>query len=284
MGKRLGDADRPAARVGAFGRAVLDARDDGHRPQPRAQRRVGARASPSRRGNERFAYDSLPPLRADVRQDRARRPRRALRGGAARPRRGEGRDRRHRADRRRPRAGSSRRSRRSCARRRASSSRPTRSSSCATRSRPCSGRGTASARATTASIERHRRRSRHRGERADDGVRQQGRRLRHRRRVHAQPVDRRAQALRRLPGERAGRRRRRRHPHHRAARRDEQRLPRAAQAAARRDAARSRTTTTTCATSSSRSSRVACSCCRRASASAPRPPRCAWPSRWSTRA
>ena len=39
-------------------------------------------------------------------------------------------------------------------------------------------------------FEGHRRRSRHRGERADDGVRQQGRRLRHRRRVHAQPVDR----------------------------------------------------------------------------------------------
>ena len=35
-----------------------------------------------------------------------------------------------------------------------------------------------------------RRRPRHRGQRADDGVRQQGRRLRHRRRVHAQPVDR----------------------------------------------------------------------------------------------
>ena len=33
----------------------------------------------------------LPPLRADVRQDRARRSRRPVRGGAARPRRGEGR-------------------------------------------------------------------------------------------------------------------------------------------------------------------------------------------------
>ena len=40
---------RPAARLGALGRAVLDAGDDGHRPQPRAQRRLGARASPSRR-------------------------------------------------------------------------------------------------------------------------------------------------------------------------------------------------------------------------------------------
>ena len=38
-------------------------------------------------------------------------------------------------------------------------------------------------------MEKHPRRPRHRGERADDGVRQQGRRLRHRCRVHAQPVD-----------------------------------------------------------------------------------------------
>ena len=72
----------------------------------------------------------------------------------------------------------------------ASSSRPIRTSSCGTRSKPCSSRGTASARATTADGG-HRRRPRHRGQRADDGVRQQGRRLRHRCRVHAQPVDRR---------------------------------------------------------------------------------------------
>ena len=39
---------RPAARLGALRRAVLDAGDDGHRPQPRSQRRVGAAASPSR--------------------------------------------------------------------------------------------------------------------------------------------------------------------------------------------------------------------------------------------
>ena len=97
--------------------------------------------------------------------------------------------RRHRA---RPRPISpvwSRRSRASSARKRASSSRSTRSSSSATRSKPCSSRGTASARGLPPHGE-DRRRPRHRGERADDGVRQQGRRLRHRRRVHAQPVDR----------------------------------------------------------------------------------------------
>ena len=49
-----------------------------------------------------------------------------------------------------------------------------------------------------------RRRPRHRGQRAVDGVRQQGRRLRHRRRVHPQPRDRGERRLRRLPQERAG--------------------------------------------------------------------------------
>ena len=98
--------------------------------------------------------------------------------------------RRHRAQRRRPRAASSRRSRGSCATKRASTSPTTRTSSCATRSKRCSSRGTASAPRDYRRIERHRRRPRHRGQRADDGVRQQGRRLRHRRRVHAQPVDR----------------------------------------------------------------------------------------------
>ena len=48
-------------------------------------------------------------------------------------------------------------------------------------------------------LEKHRRRPRHRGQRADDGVRQQGRRLRHRRRVHARPRHGREPPLRRLP-------------------------------------------------------------------------------------
>ena len=38
-GKRLGDCRRPAAGLGALRREVLDARDDGDRPQHRAQRR-----------------------------------------------------------------------------------------------------------------------------------------------------------------------------------------------------------------------------------------------------
>ena len=48
------------------------------------------------------------------------------------------------------------------------------------------------------------RRPRHRRQRADDGVREQGRRLRHRRRVHPRPGDRREPPVRRLPPQRAG--------------------------------------------------------------------------------
>ena len=44
----------------------------------------------------------------------------------------------------------------------------------------------------------------HGGERAGDGVRQPGRRLRHGRALHAEPVHRRGTALRRVPGERTG--------------------------------------------------------------------------------
>ena len=54
-------------------------------------------------------------------------------------------------------------------------------------------------------------------------IRQPRRRLRHRRLLHEKPLDRRKQALRRIPHQRAGRRRRRGYPHayaHRLARRD----------------------------------------------------------------
>ena len=60
-------------------------------------------------------------------------------------------------------------------------------------------------------------RPRHGRERGRDGLRQPGRRLRHRGRVHPRPGDRRARRLRRLPAERAGRGRRGRHPQHRPA-------------------------------------------------------------------
>ena len=40
MGKRLGDDQRPAAGLGPLGFAVLDAGHDGHRPEPRPERRL----------------------------------------------------------------------------------------------------------------------------------------------------------------------------------------------------------------------------------------------------
>ena len=57
----------------------------------------------------------------------------------------------------------------------------------------------------------------HRRQRPGHGVRQHGRRLRHRRRLHPQPLDRRARLLRRVPDQRPGRGRGRRHPHAAAA-------------------------------------------------------------------
>ena len=225
----------------------------------------------------------VPPVRADVRQDRARRPRRRLRGGARTScMEDRGVADRHRALAPTTSAAWSRRSRASCSEY-AGVDVPatTRTSSSATRSKRCSSRGTGDRAQDYRRHGAHPRRPRHRGERPDDGVRQQGRRLRHRRGVHAQPVDRRERAptatsSRNAQGEDvvAG------HPHHRAARRDGERLPRVPPPAARRDGRCSSATTATCATSSSRSSRVASSSCRPASASAPRWPRCAWRSRW----
>ncbi len=56
----------------------------------------------------------------------------------------------------------------------------------------------------------------HGRQRPGDGLRQHGRQLRHRRRLHPRPEHRRERLLRRLPDQRPGRRRRRRHPHPRA--------------------------------------------------------------------
>ena len=56
-GATLGSTDEPAARLGPLGREVLDARHDGHDPQPRPERRRGRRAE-GRTQNGRFAFDS----------------------------------------------------------------------------------------------------------------------------------------------------------------------------------------------------------------------------------
>ena len=93
--------------------------------------------------------------------------------------------------RRRPARARRARSRRSCSPRPASSSRRTRREQLALRDRSGVPLVERRARARSTADGEDRRRPRHRGQRADDGVRQQGRRLRHRRRVHAQPGDRR---------------------------------------------------------------------------------------------
>ena len=112
--------------------------------------------------------------------------------------------------------------------------------------------------------ERHPRDARHRRERRRDGVRQHGRRLRHRRRVHARSVDRRAEVLRRVPRERAGRGRRRRHPHAaRTSTRWRSGCPARTRSCSRRRTGSSGTSAT-CRTSSSPSSAASSTCCRRA--------------------
>ena len=64
----------PAARLGPLGRARVDAGDDGHGPQPGAERRLGRGARRAHR-QRALRLGLLPPLRADVRQRRARRRR-----------------------------------------------------------------------------------------------------------------------------------------------------------------------------------------------------------------
>ena len=123
--------------------------------------------------------------------------------------------------------------------------------------------------------ERHLRDARHRRQRRVDGVRQPRRRFGHRRRVHAQSVDRREEVLRRVSRQRAGRGRRRRHSHAaRASTRWPSGFPARTRSCSRRRSGSSGTTAT-CRTSSSPSSAASCICCRRAPASAPRPPPCA---------
>ena len=57
-GKAFGDRGQSAAGLGALGRAGLDARHDGHGPEPRPQRRRPSRAWPSSPATARFAFDS----------------------------------------------------------------------------------------------------------------------------------------------------------------------------------------------------------------------------------
>ena len=209
-GKRFGDPREPAARLGALGRRGLDARDDGHDPQPRPERRRG-RGARLEHGQPALRLRLVPPADPDVRRGRRGRRRAPLRAGADRP---QGRARRaagRRARRERP----ARAGRHLQAALRGRDRQPVP----AGRARPAGA-----CRASRLRLVGHaagaglpprapdRRRPRHRRQRRRDGLRQQGRGLRHRRRVHARPVHRRAGALRRVSRRRAGRGRGRRDP------------------------------------------------------------------------
>ena len=126
------------------------------------------------------------------------------------------------------------------------------------------------ARAGLPARQRHPRRHRHGRQRRPDGVREQGRPLRHRRRLHPQPVHRREGGLRRVPRERPGRGRRRRHPHAATGGVDGPADAGRLRAAARRRCRSSKSTTRTCRTSSSPSRTTSSTCSRPARRSAPR--------------
>ena len=57
-GKRLGDTRGSTARLSALRSPGVDARNDGHGPEPGAERRVGDRVCARTTDNERFAWDS----------------------------------------------------------------------------------------------------------------------------------------------------------------------------------------------------------------------------------
>ena len=218
MGRQLGDPDRPAARQRALGRQVLDAGDDGHRPQPRPQRqeREGPGRGDRRRAlrlrlataaSSRCTAASCSTSTATASSTRSRRPRSAA--GVT-------------TDAEIPAAALKElcdavQGGRQGGHRQAVPAGP--DEAAARRRR---GRVPQLERRPRHRLPRpraHQPRPRHGRQRADDGVRQPRRQLGHRRRLHPQRGHRREQALRRLPHQRPGRGRRRRHPQHRGPRR-----------------------------------------------------------------
>ena len=214
----------------------------------------------------------LPPADPDVRQDRAGRRGRALRGG---PRRGQARQGHHQRPgprRRRPAPagrdvqGDRRRARR-----------PPVPAGAARADGP---RGPRRVRLVEHRAGRHLpppgahpRRPRHGGQHRGDGVRQPRHGLRHRRRVHPRS----GRPARRASTATTCRTRRARTSSPASATpcrcRTWRSWTRSPTTSCWRTCRRSRSTTATCATSSSRSSAASCGCCRPGSASAPRPPR-----------
>ncbi len=145
---------RPAPCQRPLGGEVLDARDDGHGPQPGPERGDAPRAGrPDRQRALRLGR--LPAVHPDVRPDRDGREGRALRprarGGQGAPTAPRRTPTSRAADLRRPSPRSSRRSSRPTP---AATSRATRTSSSTSPSRPSSPAGSASAPSTTATTRR----------------------------------------------------------------------------------------------------------------------------------
>ena len=234
VGATLRRPEGAAPRQRALRRARVDARDDGHDPEPRPERRDRRRASPTQDEEPALRARRVSPLRRDVRRRRARRRtsehvrararRRARAASATAPRASTRRASTPRSCKRkvpdadmpggRARRRSSRRSRRSSTTRRASDfpddpreqlwgaigavfeivEQPARQRL----PQACTTSPRAGAPRATS----------RRWSSATSATTSA-----HRRRVHARPVDRRAPLLRRVAPERAGRGRRRRHPH-----------------------------------------------------------------------
>ncbi len=272
MGKKIGDAADPLLVSRALGRQVLHAGDDGHRPQPRPQRRLGG--GPGQADRRRALRVRLvPSLHRHVRPHRARAARaRSSTRSSTPPRSWPAPSRTHKVpvellrylvD-----------SYQQIVERHTGKpfpQEPAEQLRGAIEAVFRSWNGPARHRLPRPGA--HRARPRHRRQRAGHGVRQPRRQLGHRRRLHPRPGDRRQGRLRRLPGQRPGRGRGGRHPQHRADLGTEEAVPQDPRRAARRSSPASSATTRTCATPSSPSSRASSGCSRPASASAPAPPR-----------
>ena len=201
----------PAPRQRPLRREVLDAGDDGHRPQPGPERGDAPRADRADR-QRAVRLGRVPAVHPDVRPDRHGRRRRA---GSTRP-----------STRRRHERGAKQDTDLSAADLSelgetfkaivredtgrefpigpVRAARPRDQGRVRELVRP--------ARPRLPQVQQDRRRPRDRRQRRDDGLRQHGRRLRDRRRVHPRPEHRRERPVRRVPHERPGRGRRRRHP------------------------------------------------------------------------
>ena len=264
--REAGRGEESTARLRPIRRQVLHARHDGHDPESRTERRVRRRPQAAH-VQWPVRVRQLSPVHPDVRLGGAGNPESGLRARIRGREDGQRREARYRPDRSGPEGRG----------RTVQESRPREepeglSAGSARAVARCAQRGVPvlaeSARDGVSPDLRHSRPHRHGGERAGDGVRQYGRPVGHRRRLHAESGDGREGVLRRVPDQRPGRGRGGRHPHAEADRRARSRDAEGVQAAPRASRRGSRSTTRTSRTSSSRSRTSSSSCCRRATASA----------------